>query len=158
MRRRWWPSAPKLSSLGQASNRCCRKHCDRPGSLSLAKGEILESITLPKGGAMLVMLTFVSFKTGMDIAVVGVGIATRLGVTPPLGSPGTVAPTVVVVPGAAKAMSELNWMTRRLRNSCCVFHGLQLDRRQTRYCRISSTRGRVLLHEPPAAYERAGGK
>lgn len=80
-----------------------------PGKTNLAKGEIITSIFLPKrpprsGDAYLRFIP----RTEMDIAVVGVGVSLTLdkaGVcTAARVSLGAVAPTVLLVPAAAKAL------------------------------------------------------
>jgi aerobic carbon-monoxide dehydrogenase medium subunit len=80
-----------------------------PGRTSLKKGEVIEAITLPKpapksGDAYLRFTP----RTEMDIAVVSAGVSLTLG---PKGVVkkarvvlGAVAPTVVIVPAAAKAI------------------------------------------------------
>jgi carbon-monoxide dehydrogenase medium subunit len=80
-----------------------------PGKTSLKKGELIESILLPKRPARSgdAYLRFIP-RTEMDIAVVGVGVSLTLdakGVcTDARVSLGAVAPTVLLVPGAAKAL------------------------------------------------------
>ena len=80
-----------------------------PGKTTLAKGEIITSIFLPKrpprsGDAYLRFIP----RTEMDIAVVGAGVSLTLdknGVcTAARVALGAVAPTVVLVPAAAKAL------------------------------------------------------
>ncbi|HJR23236.1 MAG TPA: xanthine dehydrogenase family protein subunit M [Dongiaceae bacterium] len=80
-----------------------------PGKTSLKKGEIVESLLLPKrplrsGDAYLRFIP----RTEMDIAVVGVAVSVTLdakGVcTAARVSLGAVAPTVLLVPAAAKAL------------------------------------------------------
>lgn len=80
-----------------------------PGKTNLAKGEIITSIFLPKrpprsGDAYLRFIP----RTEMDIAVVGAGVSLTLdkaGVcTAARVSLGAVAPTVLLVPAAAKAL------------------------------------------------------
>lgn len=80
-----------------------------PGKTTLAKGEIITSIFLPKrppksGDAYLRFIP----RTEMDIAVVGAGVSLTLdkaGVcTAARVSLGAVAPTVLLVPAAAKAL------------------------------------------------------
>jgi carbon-monoxide dehydrogenase medium subunit len=80
-----------------------------PGKTTLAKGEIITSIFLPKrpprsGDAYLRFIP----RTEMDIAVVGAGVCLTLdknGVcTAARVSLGAVAPTVLLVPAAAKAL------------------------------------------------------
>lgn len=80
-----------------------------PGKTTLAKGEIITSIFLPKrpprsGDAYLRFIP----RTEMDIAVVGAGVSLTIdkaGVcTAARVSLGAVAPTVLLVPAAAKAL------------------------------------------------------
>ena len=80
-----------------------------PGRTSLKKGEIIESLVLPKrppksGDAYLRFIP----RTEMDIAVVGVGVSLTLDakgvVKDARVSLGAVAPTVLLVPEAAKAI------------------------------------------------------
>jgi carbon-monoxide dehydrogenase medium subunit len=80
-----------------------------PGRTALKRGEIIESILLPKrpprsGDAYLRFIP----RTEMDIAVVGVGISLTLDakgvVKAARVSLGAVAPTVLLVPEAAKAI------------------------------------------------------
>jgi carbon-monoxide dehydrogenase medium subunit len=80
-----------------------------PGKTSLKKGELIESLLLParppKSGDA--YLRFIP-RTEMDIAVVGVGISLTLDakgvVKDARVSLGAVAPTVLLVPEAAKAI------------------------------------------------------
>ena len=80
-----------------------------PGTLSLARDEIIESITLPKGGANVgdAYLRFIP-RTEMDIAVVGCGISLTLDASGNCVAArvalGAVAPTVILVPEAAEAL------------------------------------------------------
>jgi len=80
-----------------------------PGRTSLKKGEVIEAITLPKPAPKTgdAYLRFTP-RTEMDIAVVSAGVSLTLG---PKGVVkkarvvlGAVAPTVVIVPAAAKAI------------------------------------------------------
>jgi carbon-monoxide dehydrogenase medium subunit len=79
-----------------------------PGETSLAKGEIIEAITLPKrpansGDAYLRLIP----RSEMDIAVVGVGVNLTLhrGIVKSAKVVlGAVAPTAIVVPAAARAI------------------------------------------------------
>jgi carbon-monoxide dehydrogenase medium subunit len=80
-----------------------------PGKTSLAKGEIVESIFLPKRGKRGgdAYLRFIP-RTEMDIAVVGCGVNLTLDdkgtCTAARVSLGAVAPTVLMVDAAAKAL------------------------------------------------------
>ncbi len=80
-----------------------------PGKTSLKKGEVVEAITLPKpapksGDAYLRFIP----RTEMDIAVVSAGVSLTLGPKGVIKKArivlGAVAPTVVIVPAAAKAI------------------------------------------------------
>lgn len=81
-----------------------------PGTTSLKKGEFIEAITLPRppprsGDAYLRFIP----RTEMDIAVVGAGVSLTLGpngvVKKARVTLGAVAPTVVLVPAAARAIT-----------------------------------------------------
>ena len=135
-----------------------------PGSLSLAKGEIIESITLPKGGANVgdAYLRFIP-RTEMDIAVVGVGICLTLSkgvIATAKVALGAVAPTVVVVPEAAKAIigTKLDDSAlEKLAAACSAACNPIDDKRgtveyRTRVAGVLATRAAKI------AYERAGGK
>ncbi|MFP6808024.1 MAG: xanthine dehydrogenase family protein subunit M [Pseudomonadales bacterium] len=79
-----------------------------PGQLSLAKGEVIEAITLPKrtGKSGDAYLRFTP-RTEMDIAVVSAGVNLTLErgrVKTARVVLGAVAPTAVIVPAAAKAL------------------------------------------------------
>lgn len=79
-----------------------------PGQTSLAKGEIIEAVTLPKPLANTgdAYLRFIP-RTEMDIAVVGVGVCLTLSrgvVKSARVSMGAVAPTPILVPEAAAAI------------------------------------------------------
>ncbi|MEX0308089.1 MAG: xanthine dehydrogenase family protein subunit M [Ruegeria sp.] len=79
-----------------------------PGKTSLAKGEVISSVNIParghNGGDA--YLRFIP-RTEMDIAVVGVGVSLRLDgdtITEARVSLGAVAPTVLLVEDAARAI------------------------------------------------------
>lgn len=79
-----------------------------PGETSLAKGEVIEAITLPKRAARSgdAYLRFIP-RTEMDIAVVGVAVNVTLArgtIKSARVVLGAVAPTAVLVPAAAKAI------------------------------------------------------
>ncbi len=80
-----------------------------PGKTSLKKGEVIESITLPKGGAKIgdAYLRFIP-RTEMDIAVCSAGVCIELGSKNEVKNAkvvlGAVAPTAVVVEDAANAI------------------------------------------------------
>jgi carbon-monoxide dehydrogenase medium subunit len=80
-----------------------------PGKTNLKAGELIESITLParKGKSADAYLRFIP-RTEMDIAVCSAGVNLTLGkggvITDARVALGAVAPTVVLVPAAAKAI------------------------------------------------------
>ena len=136
-----------------------------PGKTSLRKGEIIESILLPKrpprsGDAYLRFIP----RTEMDIAVVGVGVSVTLdakGVcTDARVSLGAVAPTVLLVPAAAKALigtkmdkSALDALAKACSAACRPID----DKRGTRDFRIKVA-GVLARRAAQIARTRAGGK
>ena len=135
-----------------------------PGTLSLAKGEIIESITLPKGGANVgdAYLRFIP-RTEMDIAVVGAGICITLSkgvVAKAKVVLGAVAPTVVVVPDAANAIigTKLDAAAlEKLAEACSAACNPIDDKRGTVAYR-THVAGVRAKRAAKIAYERAGGK
>ena len=136
-----------------------------PGKTSLKKGEIVESILLPKrpprsGDAYLRFIP----RTEMDIAVVGVGVSVTLdakGVCKAARvSLGAVAPTVLLVPAAAKALigtkmdkAALDALAAACSAACRPID----DKRGTRDFRIKVT-GVLARRAAQIARKRAGGK
>ena len=136
-----------------------------PGKTSLKKGEIVESILLPKrpprsGDAYLRFIP----RTEMDIAVVGVGVSVTLdakGVcTDARVSLGAVAPTVLVVPDAAKALigtkmdkAALDALAKACSAACRPID----DKRGTREYRVKVA-GVLARRAAQIARKRAGGK
>ena len=136
-----------------------------PGKTSLKKGEIVESILLPKrpprsGDAYLRFIP----RTEMDIAVVGVGVSVTLdakGVcTDARVSLGAVAPTVLLVPDAAKALigtkmdkAALDALAKACSAACRPID----DKRGTREYRIKVA-GVLARRAAQIARKRAGGK
>lgn len=144
-----------------------------PGKTSLKKGEIIESILLPKrpprsGDAYLRFIP----RTEMDIAVVGVGVNVTLdakGVcTDARVSLGAVAPTVLLVPEAGKALigtkidkAALDALAKACSAACRPID----DKRGTREYRIKvagvlARRAAQIARKRAAgnARDRAGGK
>jgi carbon-monoxide dehydrogenase medium subunit len=144
-----------------------------PGKTSLKKGEIVESILLPKrpprsGDAYLRFIP----RTEMDIAVVGVGVSVTLdakGVcTDARVSLGAVAPTVLLVPEAAKALigtkidrAALDALAKACSAACRPID----DKRGTREYRVKvagvlARRAAQIARKRAAgnARDRAGGK
>jgi carbon-monoxide dehydrogenase medium subunit len=136
-----------------------------PGRTSLKKGEIIESISLPKraprsGDAYLRFIP----RTEMDIAVVGVGVSVTLDakgvVTAARVALGAVAPTVLLVPEAAKALigtkmdkAALDNMAKACSAACRPID----DKRGTRDFRIKVA-GVLARRAAQIARKRAGGK
>ena len=135
-----------------------------PGTLSLARDEIVESITLPKGGANVgdAYLRFIP-RTEMDIAVVGAGICITLSkgvVAKAKVVLGAVAPTVVVVPDAANAIigTKLDAAAlEKLAEACSAACNPIDDKRGTVAYR-THVAGVLAKRAAKIAYKRAGGK
>ncbi|WP_374649718.1 xanthine dehydrogenase family protein subunit M [Dongia sp.] len=136
-----------------------------PGKTSLKKGEIIESIVLPakkpKSGDA--YLRFIP-RTEMDIAVVGCGVNVTLDgkgvVTKARVALGAVAPTVRLVPAAAKALigtkmdkAALDAMAAACQAACSPID----DKRGTREFRIKVA-GVLARRAALIARKRAGGK
>ena len=118
-----------------------------PGRTNLKPGEILVSFTLPprppgSSDAYLRMIP----RTEMDIAVVGVGVSLTIKdgtVTAARVGLGAVAPTVLLVEDAAKALIGSQARRRRAGESRRrLFRRLPSDRRQARHHRLSHQSGR----------------
>ncbi len=135
-----------------------------PGATSLAKGEVLVSISFPKrpphSGDSYLRLTP---RTEMDIAVVGSGVNLTLddsgNCTAARVSICAVAPTVLLVDDAAKALigtsvdaAALENMTAAVRAACNPIS----DKRGTREYRIK-TAGVIARRAAENALERARG-
>ena len=136
-----------------------------PGKTSLKKGEIIESLLLPKRPARSgdAYLRFIP-RTEMDIAVVGVAVSVTLdakGVcTDARVSLGAVAPTVLLVPAAAKALigtkmdeAALDALAAACSAACRPID----DKRGTREYRIKVA-GVLARRAAQIARKRAGGK
>ncbi|MEM9623449.1 MAG: xanthine dehydrogenase family protein subunit M [Pseudomonadota bacterium] len=136
-----------------------------PGSTSLKKGEIVEAIKLPKresrsGDAY---LRFVP-RTEMDIAVCSAGVNLTLG---PKGvikqarvSLGAVAPTVVLVPAAARALtgSKLDDKALDKLAAACEAACSPIDDKRGTVEFRTEVAGVLARRAAKIAYERAGGK
>ncbi|MDP9138117.1 MAG: xanthine dehydrogenase family protein subunit M [Pseudomonadota bacterium] len=136
-----------------------------PGQLALAKGEIIESILLPKRPARSgdAYLRFIP-RTEMDIAVVGAAVSLSLdnkGICSSARvSLGAVAPTVLLVAEAAKALigttvddKALDKMARACSDACRPID----DKRGTKEFRIKVA-GVLAKRAAKIALGRAGGK
>ena len=136
-----------------------------PGRTSLAKGEIIEAIVLPKpkprsGDAYLRFIP----RTEMDIAVVSAGVNLTLDAKGVIKSVrvalGAVAPTVLLVPAAAKAIigsKRDDEALERLAAACSAACSPIDDKRGTREFRIKVA-GVLARRAAAIAYQRAGGK
>ena len=136
-----------------------------PGKTSLKKGEIIESILLPKRPARSgdAYLRFIP-RTEMDIAVVGVGVSVTLDakgtVTDARVALGAVAPTVLLVPAAAKALIGTKMDKKALdalAAACSAACRPIDDKRGTREYRIKVA-GVLARRAAQIARKRAGGK
>jgi len=136
-----------------------------PGKTSLKRGEIIESLLLPNRPARSgdAYLRFIP-RTEMDIAVVGVAVSVTLdakGVcTDARVSLGAVAPTVLLVPAAAKALigtkmdeAALDALAAACSAACRPID----DKRGTREYRIKVA-GVLARRAAQIARKRAGGK
>ena len=136
-----------------------------PGKTSLSKGEIVESITLPKraprsGDAYLRFIP----RSEMDIAVVGAGVNLVLDNNSVVKSArvalGAVAPTPLLVPAAAKAIigTKLNKAAlTKLADACSAACSPIDDKRGTVEFR-TEVAGVLARRAARIAYKRAGGK
>ena len=134
-----------------------------PGKTCLGKGEVIEAITLPKPEARTgdAYLRFIP-RTEMDIAVVGVAISLKLErgiVKKAKVALGAVAPTAVVVPGAARALvgSKLDEATlEKLAAACSAACNPIDDKRGTVEYR-TRVAGVLAKRAAKIAFQRAGG-
>jgi aerobic carbon-monoxide dehydrogenase medium subunit len=135
-----------------------------PGQTSLAKGEIVEAITLPKRPAKSgdAYLRFIP-RTEMDIAVVGVAVSLTLkrGVIDSARvSLGAVAPTPLLVKEAAAAIIGTKLDKEALDNlaaACSAACNPIDDKRGTIEYRVRVA-GVLAKRAANIAFERAGGK
>jgi carbon-monoxide dehydrogenase medium subunit len=136
-----------------------------PGKTSLKKGEIIESLLLPKRPPRSsdAYLRFIP-RTEMDIAVVGVGISLTLdakGVcTDARVSLGAVAPTVLLVSEAAKAIIGTKMDAKALdalAAACSAACRPIDDKRGTKDFRVKVA-GVLARRAAVIARQRAGGK
>ena len=136
-----------------------------PGKTSLAKGEIIEAVVLPKPEARAgdAYLRFIP-RTEMDIAVVGVGVNLALDeggiVTAARVALGAVGPKVILVDAAAKTLigSKLeDTAIEALAEACSVASKPIEDKRGTVAFRKQVV-GVLARRAAQTAYNRAGGK
>ena len=136
-----------------------------PGTTSLARGEVVEAITLPKrpsksGDAY---LRFVP-RSEMDIAVVGAAVSLTLDRNLVIKSArivlGAVAPTALLVPAAARAIvgTQLNKAAlTKLTDACSAACDPIDDMRGTVEFR-TEVAGVLAQRAARIAYQRAGGQ
>src|SRR5262245_13156612 len=136
-----------------------------PGKTSLKKGEIIESLLLPKRPARSgdAYLRFIP-RTEMDIAVVGVAVSLTLDAkgicTDARVSLGAVAPTVLLVPDAAKALIGTKMEEAALEKLAAAWYAAcrpMSGKRGTREYRIKVA-GVLARRAAQIARKRAGGK
>ena len=135
-----------------------------PGQTCLAKGELIESISLPKPAPRTgdAYLRFIP-RTEMDIAVVGVAISVTLerGVIKKARvALGAVAPTAVLVPAAARALvgSKLDDAALdKLAKACSAACNPIDDKRGTIEYRVRLA-GVLAKRAAKIAFNRAGGQ
>jgi len=157
----------KAAVVGPAGRRtvAVEKIVTGPGRTSLKKGEIIESITLPKrapksGDAYLRFIP----RTEMDIAVVGVGISLTLGPKGVIGKArvvlGAVAPTALLVEGAAKAIigTKLDDAALEALAAACGAACKPIDDMRGTIEFRTEVAGVLARRAAKIAYERAGGK
>lgn len=135
-----------------------------PGKTCLAKGEIIEAITLPAKAAKSgdAYLRFIP-RTEMDIAVVGVGISLTLAkgvIAKARVSLGAVAPTPLLVKAAAKAIigSKLDDEALEALAAACSAACNPIDDKRGTIEYRKRIAGVLAKRTAKIAYERAGGK
>ncbi len=136
-----------------------------PGVTSLKKGEVVEAITLPKrppksGDAYLRFIP----RTEMDIAVVSAGVSLTLGakgvVKQARVALGAVAPTIVLVPDAAKAIIGTKLESEALAKlaEACEAACVPIDDMRGTIEFRTDVAGVLARRAAKIAYQRAGGK
>ena len=136
-----------------------------PGKTSLKKGEIIESISLPKRPPKSsdAYLRFIP-RTEMDIAVVSAGVNLTLGakgvITKARVALGAVAPTVLLVPAAAKALigSKLDDEALAALAAACEAVCRPIDDMRGTIEFRTEVAGVLARRAAKIAYQRAGGK
>ena len=136
-----------------------------PGRTSLMKGEFIEAITLPKrppksGDAYLRFIP----RTEMDIAVCSAGVSLTLGPGNVVKSArvalGAVAPTVVVVPKAARAIQGTKLDDKALEKlaAACEAACSPIDDKRGTVEYRTEVAGVLAKRAAKIAYDRARGK
>jgi carbon-monoxide dehydrogenase medium subunit len=136
-----------------------------PGRISLKKGEIIESILLPKRPANSsdAYLRFIP-RTEMDIAVVSAAVNLTLDGKGTIKDArvvlGAVAPTIIVVPAAAKALigSKLDATALEKLAAACSAACKPIDDKRGTIEFRTKVAGVLARRAAEIAYKRAGGK
>jgi aerobic carbon-monoxide dehydrogenase medium subunit len=136
-----------------------------PGKTSLAKGEIIEAVVLPKPEARAgdAYLRFIP-RTEMDIAVVGVGVNLTLDeggiVTAARVALGAVGPKVILVDAAAKTLigSKLEDTAIEALAEACSAASTPIDDKRGTVAFRKQVVGVLARRAAQTAYTRAGGK
>ena len=136
-----------------------------PGKTSLAKGEIIEAVVLPKPEARAgdAYLRFIP-RTEMDIAVVGVGVNLTLDeggiVTAARVALGAVGPKVILVNAAAKTLigSKLEDTAIEALAEACSVASTPIDDKRGTVAFRKQVVGVLARRAAQTAYTRAGGK
>ena len=135
-----------------------------PGTMSLAKGEVIEAITLPKRPPKSsdAFLRFIP-RSEMDIAVVSAGVSLTLDnkrvVKKARVTLGAVAPTVVLVPAAARALigSKLDDNAMKKLEAACSAACQPIDDKRGTVEFRTEVAGVLARRAARIAYQRAGG-
>jgi carbon-monoxide dehydrogenase medium subunit len=135
-----------------------------PGRTNLAKGELIEAITLPlpKGKTGDAYLRFTP-RTEMDIAVCSAAVKLTLGrggvVADARVALGAVAPTVILVPAAAKAIigTKLDEDALAALAAACEAACAPIDDKRGTVEFRTEVAGVLARRAAKIAYERAGG-
>lgn len=136
-----------------------------PGKTSLAKGEIIQAVLLPKPAAMSgdAYLRFIP-RTEMDIAVVGVGVNLTLDSDGTVKAArialGAVGPTVVLVDEAAQALigTTLEDAALEALAAACSAASNPIDDKRGTVPFRKQVAGVLARRAAQTAYTRAGGK
>jgi carbon-monoxide dehydrogenase medium subunit len=136
-----------------------------PGRTTLGKGEVIEAITLPlpkpKSGDAYLRFTP---RTEMDIAVCSAAVALTLGrggvIEQARVALGAVAPTVVMVPAAAKAVigTKLDDAALAALAAACAAACSPIDDKRGTVEFRTEVAGVLAKRAAKIAYQRAGGK
>ncbi len=136
-----------------------------PGTTSLKKGEVIESIKLPERGARSAdaYLRFIP-RTEMDIAVCSAGVNLTLGAKGIIKQArvalGAVAPTVILVPAAARALvgKQLDDAVLAKVAAACEIACAPIDDKRGTVEFRTEVAGVLARRAATIAYQRAGGK